>query len=83
MNKHWQASNDITCGEKKVFLTWGQAAQFARQVRGKGSALRAKGKKLERLAPYRCLRCQKFHLGHPLAEQPPRLSRRLSEAHQT
>lgn len=60
----WKDSNDNFCDTKKVFYTWKQAQTFNNSVFKRGSSIRAKGKKIERLHVYQCKKCQHFHIGH-------------------
>lgn len=71
----WQSSNSFTCGGKKKFDTWKQAQTHNNMMRKEGSALRHKGRKIEKLHPYRCRKCGFIHLGHeprrPHRPSPP------------
>ncbi len=69
--RDWNNSKDVTCFGKKKFSTWQKAQQHQKGLRG----LRAKGKKIETLEPYRCTKCQMYHLGHPVRPHHFRLSR--------
>lgn len=60
----WDASNNASCGGKKIFLTWKQATTHNHMMSRRGSSVRAKGKKIDRLHVYRCNTCRYFHLGH-------------------
>lgn len=61
----WATSNAATCDGKKGFLSWKQATEHNNRMFKAGSALIHKGKKIEKLEPYRCLKCRLIHLGHP------------------
>lgn len=59
----FDVSNEESCGGKKVFTTWKQAQTHNHQM-FRGSSLKAKGKKLDKLHVYKCKKCLHFHLGH-------------------
>lgn len=61
----FDSANDISCGGKKVFLTWKQAQTHNHLMRRRGSPVKAKGIKIEKLHVYKCKSCKYFHLGHP------------------
>ena len=63
-NKVWAESNYFTCESKKAFPSYREAAEFNNSIRKHGS-IRAKGKRIERMEVYRCIRCRQFHIGHP------------------
>jgi len=71
----WEHSNQVSCPGKKAFLTWKQAATHNNRMLRPGSALKAKGKKVEKLHVYKCVKCKLLHIGH----EPRRLHPRLSQ----
>lgn len=60
----WELSNESSCEGKKVFLTWKQAQTHNNKLFKKGSPVRVKGKKLEKMHVYQCVKCTKYHIGH-------------------
>ena len=60
----YEESNERSCDGKKIFLTWKQATTYNHRMHRRGSPIRAKGGKLDKLHVYRCLKCKYFHLGH-------------------
>lgn len=69
----WETSNKNTCNGKKTFASFREANEFENRVHKRGSVIRAKGKKIEKLHAYKCLSCQQIHLGHPARRSRPRL----------
>lgn len=76
----WKRSNESSCGGKKAFLTWKQAQTHNNHMGRFGSPLIAKGKKFDKLEPYKCFNCQLVHLGHPPRRRHPHRSRFAQEA---
>lgn len=72
---HYSLSNTQTCGGKKSFPSYKLAAEFNNKIFSRGSAIRNKGKKIERLHPYKCKVCGNFHLGHEVRTRHIRLQR--------
>lgn len=65
VKRSWDKSNEATCFGKKIFNNYGAALSYDRRMHKRGSPMIAQGRRLERLHPYRCLKCGKYHLGHP------------------
>lgn len=60
----WESSNYESCPGKKTFLTWKQATTHNHMMSRRGSSVRAKGKKIDKLHVYKCKSCTYFHIGH-------------------
>lgn len=61
----YKKSNIDTCPGKKAYPSRRLATQHMHMIRSRGSRLRAKGKKIEKLEVYVCTNCNQYHLGHP------------------
>lgn len=79
IEEHWKKSNQYTCQGKTSFPSFRLAAEYNNHIRKPSSAARAKGKKLEKLRPYRCTRCYLYHLGHDVRQRQARLKRQRQQ----
>lgn len=68
--EHWEKTNSENCDGKKAFSSYRLAAEWNNHVRKRGSALRYRKKKLEKLHVYKCRKCQQFHIGHAVRTNP-------------
>ena len=73
IDSYYEKSNVTTCIGKKAFPSYKLASEFNNRAFTRGSALRNKGKKIERLHPYKCKKCGQFHLGHAIRTRQRRL----------
>lgn len=73
IEEHWKNSNQLTCNGKLSFPSYRKAAEYNHHIHKRGSAARAKGKKLEKMHPYRCKRCNNYHIGHDIRNRQARL----------
>lgn len=64
LEKHYEHSNRKDCGGKKSFPSYREAAEFNNRMKRRGSVFVAKGKKIERMHPYKCKNCEHYHIGH-------------------
>jgi ribosomal protein L32 len=59
IREHYTKRNQTDCGSKLVFPSYREAQTLNhRSLRHRGS------KRREKLHPYKCLNCGKWHLGH-------------------
>lgn len=75
IEKHWERSNNDSCSRKKSFPSYKLAAEFNNRQFKRGSVIRAKGKKIEKMHPYRCKKCNLYHIGHDIRNRQNRLKR--------
>lgn len=73
LEDHYKFANSSDCPGKKTFPSYRLAAEFNNRQRSRGGVFVAKGKKVEKMHPYRCKSCNQFHIGHAIRTRPQRL----------
>lgn len=73
LESHYKRANQVDCGGKKSFASRRLAGEFNNRIKKRGSVIRAKGKKIEKLHVYQCNNCRQFHIGHGVRKPIRRL----------